>query len=764
MKRYLKDKTTFIVSDNIKKDILFYVSNHKLLLDINFMTIEELKKRWFFDYNELTIYKLSKKYNLSYSDAIMYIEAMYYINDNYIKDTKIIKLKEMKDYLTNSNLLIYSKGFKEYLKGRNIVTSYAKTTFFNDLIFSSLNNVNYIDNEKNYKTVYKFNTLNEEVLYVANQIAQLITKGININNIKLVNVKEEYLDTLTMVFNYFNIPINLNKKTSLYDLEIVKEFIIDLKDNDKDVSLTLFKEKHNLNNKNNLIIYNKIIEVLNKFYFISNFKEDIEYLINGFKSNYLFEEKVVNCIECVDVADMYNDDNYYFFIGFNSYFPKFYKDEDYLSDNLKYALWSKKSVLINSNIKKYNIDKIKGTKNITITYKETDYFNTYLVSPLISYISDQKAQTTSINYQTSFSDKMDKINLSKSLDNYYKYCVKDDCLLTLLNEYNQKHYNSYDNSFKGIDKEEYLAFINKKIQLSYSSLDSFYKCNFKYYLDNLINEKEDNFAFFIGNLYHHVLKDIYKSDFDFERSYNSYLNERELSNKEEILLIKLKEELKKDVELLHEQYKYSNLTLMPLTEEKIEIDRKGKISVILIGFIDKIMFNSDKTQGIVVDYKTGKNTVSSDYLEYGLDMQLAVYMYLLKKSKDYADIFIIGCYLQRILENDLNKENMKLDGYTFNDLKAVNIINPEFIKGLSIKNDGTISSKKLYDKENYELIIETVGNKIEEAISCIIEAKFNINPKIVKGKNISCAYCKYSDICYHSFKDSIVLSGGEEDE
>ena len=39
-----------------------------------------------------------------------------------------------------------------------------------------------------------------------------------------------------------------------------------------------------------------------------------------------------------------------------------------------------------------------------------------------------------------------------------------------------------------------------------------------------------------------------------------------------------------------------------------------------------------------------------------------------------------------------------------------------------------------------------------------------INPKIVNGNNVSCKYCKFNDICYHSYKDSVIISGGEEDE
>ena len=207
----------------------------------------------------------------------------------------------------------------------------------------------------------------------------------------------------------------------------------------------------------------------------------------------------------------------------------------------------------------------------------------------------------------------------------------------MLNNYSKDDYNSYDNTFKGIDTNKYLNMIDNKLLLSYSNLDTYYKCGFKYYLNTILNEKEDTFSIFIGNLYHHVLSKMYDKDFDFEKEYDTYSNTRNLSNKEKVLLIKLKDELKKNIVLLKEQadtsdFKYS------ICEQKISISIKSKISISLIGFIDKIMLDINKKYAYVVDYKTGKTEISFDYLEYGIGMQLAIYMYLMHKSKDYADI------------------------------------------------------------------------------------------------------------------------------
>lgn len=60
-----------------------------------------------------------KKYNLNYDVAKMYLENIYYETD--IKEEKVEKLKQIRQELDDSNLLIYNKYFKDYLKTVDII-------------------------------------------------------------------------------------------------------------------------------------------------------------------------------------------------------------------------------------------------------------------------------------------------------------------------------------------------------------------------------------------------------------------------------------------------------------------------------------------------------------------------------------------------------------------------------------------------------------------------------------------------------------------
>ena len=44
----------------------------------------------------------------------------------------------------------------------------------------------------------------------------------------------------------------------------------------------------------------------------------------------------------------------------------------------------------------------------------------------------------------------------------------------------------------------------------------------------------------------------------------------------------------------------------------------------------------------------------------------------------------------------------------------------------------------------------------------ILAGDFTINPKIYDGKNLSCEFCEFKDICYHTQKDMVYLDKVED--
>ena len=314
-----------------------------------------------------------------------------------------------------------------------------------------------------------------------------------------------------------------------------------------------------------------------------------------------------------------------------------------------------------------------------------------------------------------------------------------------------------------------------ELNLSYSSMDTYFKCGFKYYLDHVLklNIYEETFSIIIGNLFHYVLSNAFKDNFNFNNCYNEYLNNlnKEFTNKEQVFLDNLKEELKLIINTINKQLELISLD-KTLYEEEIMINKNSKVK--FIGYIDKLMYKEqdDKTYVAIIDYKTGNPNLNLNNIIYGLDLQLPVYLYLTSNSK-LKNVEILGFYLQKILNKEVNidskktyvelkEDNLKLQGYSI-DNENIELFDKTYkdsnlIKGLKIKDNGEFySNSKILNKETIDKIINLVDQKIDEASTNIFNNKFDINPKFINDENVSCKFCKYKDICFKKNEDTVYL-------
>lgn len=754
---HIENNTLLIVPNTMKNNI---IKKNKILVNYKIMSLDEFIKKYYFDYNEESIYFLINNYNIKYDIAKVYLKNIYYVEDKIYNIEKLDKLVEIKKELENNNLLIKDKLFKESLKDKKIVVygyNYIEKPYKE--LLDSLN-ASYIEDTTTYNNqeLYEFTTSEEEIDFIISKIVELIDKGTSLNNIKII--KSEYDDNLKDKLNLYgiNIPIKIN----LYGTNIIKLFLDNL-NNDLDNTLNIIKSNINLNNEINIDIYNKLISILNKYTFIDNKETIKDILINEFKNTNLninFKEQ----IEFINLEDNI-DNNYVFLPGFNiGMYPSIIKDEDYITDNIKEYVNLEKTIDINKKIKKYLINKIKCTNNLVLTYKTKEKREYY-----VSTLNEELNLIPIKNYKMPYYINIDnKIKLAKKLDILNKYNEITPDLDLLYSNYKDIDYNTYDNKYHKIDRNI------DHIDLSYSSMNKYYECGFKYYIDHVLklNIYEETFNTIIGNLFHYVLSKAFIENFNFEDTYNEYLTSlnKEFTNKEKVFLNNLKEELKLIINTINKQLKLISLD-NTLYEEEIKVSNNSKVT--FIGYVDKLMYKQqdDKTFVAIIDYKTGNTNLNLNNIIYGLDLQLPVYLYLTKNSK-LKNVEISGFYLQKILNKEIKKDykksfleqkenNLKLKGYSID--KNIELFDKTYkdsnlIEGLKIKNDGSFySSSKVLNKEKIDKIINLVDNKINEATDNILNNNFDINPKYIKGENISCKYCKYKDICFMTNKDIIYL-------
>ena len=755
-----------ILNDYAKKSFIKKIDK---LINVKVITLSELKRKYYFDYDNKAIYFVSNKYNCIPEIAKIYIENIYYLKD--IDNEKINFLKDIKNDLDTNNLLTYNNLFKEFLKGKEIVLYNLKyTDKFYKNIFKELEEYSKItiyNDEDNsiVKELYKANNSEEEIAFVCSKITKLIKSGVNINNIKLANVKSDYEFIIRKTFKLFNIPINLPSFETIKSTSLVIKF---KELYNSDINETIEKLKEFINTKEENDIYKSIISIVNNYLWSNDFLLVKDMVFNDIDNIKTPREKLKNAVEVIEFKkELVTDEDYVFLIGYNEgVIPVNYKDEDYLSDSIKEKLGLSTSFELNENAMNETKDNIRNIKNLIVTYSSHNLSSEIYISS--SYEKDL-FEEKELNISFNESNAYNKLKLVSEKDENSKFGTITDNLLKLSSHYKDMKYNSYDNKYKIIDKTKIKEFFKDGLTLSYTSINDYYMCSFRYYLNYIlkVNKFEDTFEATVGSIFHKILSMCFDHDIDIIRTYETEIENSnyEFNESEKFFLSILKDELVLIIETIKNQLSYTQLT-NSMYEKKIVIDVDKDLQIRFKGFVDKILYNefNGKTVVAIIDYKTGNPNLNINNTIYGLEMQLPVYIYLIKN--EIKDVKIGGFYLQKILNNTTDKEkrldSLKLQGYTNSDLDYIDKVDSSFndskvIKSLRTSSKGFYYYSKMINDEEIDTLYNVVDSKIKDASMSILDSKFDINPKEMNNENIGCSFCKYKDICFMKPKDTIKL-------
>ena len=228
LQNWLKDYTLIITSQNNKKKILLSLTNEHKILDLKFMTKEEFFEKYYFKYDERAYFYLRQKYHYDLDVCKLYLKNLYFIENHPYQNTKLQRLKQIKDELIQVGLLEDNKLFHNYLKTRNIVVYHYNTLEKYELdVLKKFNAFFFLEEEKYPlpKTAIEVESLEDEVVYVAVQIRKLYKEGVPFSNIHLLNVTQDYYYTLRRVFAMFGIPLQLSNTFSLLGTKVVSDYL-----------------------------------------------------------------------------------------------------------------------------------------------------------------------------------------------------------------------------------------------------------------------------------------------------------------------------------------------------------------------------------------------------------------------------------------------------------------------------------------------------------------------------------------------------------
>lgn len=330
--------TIIIIPEAEKQKLMLEMTASRTILQAKCMSLEEFLEKITFQTTKESIYYLMKKYHISYMNAVMYLkELKHVIHINESIYPNVQKLLELKKELEQEKLLIRDTVFLEYLKGKTIEIRGYSLTIEQQLWLKEIEEytkIKSIEKEPiSYSHfVYEFDTIEEEVSYVASSIAEQIKQGISINHIFLSNITDEYIIPLKRIFTWFHIPIELNEKHILYGNPIVKKWLYLLKENTQEVAfeqiLPLLKTEEDYQ------IYKDLIDLCNEYTMVPKDSIWLECIEAECKQRTIKTKKQKNVIKIRELRTTnFSEEDYVYIMGMNQEnIPFIYQDESYLND------------------------------------------------------------------------------------------------------------------------------------------------------------------------------------------------------------------------------------------------------------------------------------------------------------------------------------------------------------------------------------------------------------------------------------------------
>jgi ATP-dependent helicase/DNAse subunit B len=748
-------KKIIIAPISMHKELLNNARSKNVFMDIKLYSLEELISQYYGFFTSDSILEIMLFSKVNYDTANSFLTYLPFVKEEHERfGDKIHKLLKIRKHLIELGL--YSKN--EYLEfsfsDYDIeVVGYSNNNFylkrFSETIFKN-NKITFISNYINIngKDILCFDSVEEEIHFITNQIAGLISSSCESNKIKIFCSDESYLYQIEKYSKMYGINLNGLAKRKLSNTNIAKKFLTQLKKS-KNVNeaLELVLNKDEPDDIDNLLKTTVESATDSRL----SYTEQIDVLRCVLKSTTINDVKYVDAIEIIS-SDNGGSDQEIFVVGFRQgVYPKIKQDNDYLSEIEKSKIDYIDSESINVENQFELINFLKSNNNIHLSFAASDYKTNFYLSSLASLFSMEKVKPNAI--LKDYSSLAAKIELVKMLDLRSKYKL----FSPLLNAYMtsiESDYKTYSHVFSGVN----VINDKTKINYSYSSLKNFVECQFKYYLTSVlkIDDNEDTFYTKLGTLAHYIFEKCLsdKKSFDFDTCFaQAYRNEKSgWSMKEETLLINIKKYLFTAVKNVLSQDDYLNNPRY-LLEKKLELKLNDNST--LKGTIDKIITLNDEFV-YLVDYKTGNDKFEPSKVRYGRSLQLPTYALLVKSDPLFTDKKIGGLYINNILDfstrnpsDNVKHPKLELKGVTINDSTARKLIEPD--------SEGSNPRFVTFGKGSFiasEVIDEYVQNVKELYLSFdekIRNNDFVINPKEYiglgdKGSD-SCEFCTFKDIC-----------------
>ena len=745
-----KEKTNILVVPTKEEHTFFnLISDSDYLYDVKFMPMSDLTKDFLGYYDEEALEVIKTTFDITYDGAEEFLNS-FLISDSAYKEL-------VKEYYH------YNSSKIEYYKDKNLMIFIGFN--FNNLISKTLSKIE----NKGIKIEYlQANSLNPdelnhrfieypnillEVEGLADNISELLDKGINPNNIYVEICDKKYINYIDDIFPFYNIEFSYDEIIPLSSLEDTNKIIKFFKEQTNLLTIDSFKkfyELYEIDPKNKEAIEN----IFKGHHRIK--EEFFEYLLNKV---YIRSEKYKNCIKIGTFNDkLFKEDEYLFILGANQgSFPSPYKESGLLTDETLLSLGLRSEKQINTFRESFLFKRFSAIKNVTISYKLKDDTKEYIKASIIDRLRHSKEIEKSKYSNDRYSMKRDIVKYFKSLDIKEKYGIENDDYKNfyMLGEEKKNIRNSFSNEVIFDNENRIKEYLKKTLTMSSSSLSNYISCPFKYFASNILNldSFDTSYDSYLGGFFHKVIEKYLDKEFDesdMDILYEDYRDENkdkgfELSIIEQYFFKKFYENIPDIVKTIQEYYKSLNVK-KTYKEKKLLVKEKHDDYIIYKKGFSDLILEDDTNNVLIFDYKTGQAPAFNT--EKGEGLQLLIYFNLYNKlnklDKKLFGIFYI-C-IDKKAKIDDKKVSIKSRFLDYEEL--INKIDPS--RFITVNRNAVL-------KEEMDKMLDMTEKYLDESITQILSNNFKVNPKDKK----SCNYCKFKDICYRTFT---IEDEEEEDE
>lgn len=758
-------KPPFLVLPKALKSIFL-----KTVADMNcFNPCQIVTEEAFFDsIDPFALTELFEHFSINYYLGIRMMKILPYIdiNQSYPLD-KLKSLQIYKKYLIDKGLvkLVHHSRFEN----QDIVIAYHPDFIYN--------------NDFNRQKIYRPNPINKpfflinmveneelQVHAVIESIYELIKKGTNINQIKIVNASSDDIWLLQKEALFYGFSITDNEMIPLDSIPIVIKFINLLKTSCIEEAIQQINTQIPFDSVISQTAFKSILDII-RIYGLIYLENHPELLIFMIEQKTIKKSNLSDVVKIIPTEEAFLSlENHYIVMNYtDTLFPTFIRDDDYLRDDELRVLKQKTSIEINQSIVEDIQSRMNSIEKITFIFPKKIKGN-----PM------RKSDILMNNQIKMISPDLFGKSISGSFEYDYLHYQK---IAYLSNHYGktENNFHQYYATFKSFDKRYSPVFkpltkitSNQLLANGYSfsptNLERFNACRFRFLLDFLLKifHEEPNESILFGNIAHEILANISTTSLSIDEIMMNFIRKQTnaISPKMKLHLDLFVKRLEIVIKYLQETEKDSLFE-----NDGTEVEYKHPIinnaGFLMKGKIDRIRSyrENNKTYYAVIDYKTSNKKFSFDDFEKGIDIQPLFYLNLIKKQDLIQEMEPLGFFYQGVNIKRLNQlpngqeieKALKMNGVIISDTDKILKFTPKLnITGLRQKNDGSFqSSKNLISNELMNSMIASIDSFILSAINRMKVGDYAINP--IPGKNDfddspSCQYCPHAGVCYMANK------------